>query len=128
MPTNENLLERWFEEVWNKGREDAIDEMMETDCRGHGLVDETGKEVSNKADFKRYWKSLRGQFPDVRVEVHDALTDGDRIAVRCLVKGTHAASGKPIEFAGISIAHCRDDKLVEAWNHYDFDKMWSQLA
>ncbi len=25
---NKNLMKRWFEEVWNKGQADAVDEML----------------------------------------------------------------------------------------------------
>jgi predicted ester cyclase len=128
MPRTDTLLHRWFDEVWNQGREDTIDEMMATDCSGHGLIDENGNKVSNKAEFKRYWRKLRSEFPDIRVEIHDALTDGDRIATRCVVKATHAASGKPIEFAGITIIHSRNGQFIDAWNHYEFHKLQAQLA
>ena len=30
------ILDRWFEEVWNKGRESAIDEMLYHEAAGHG--------------------------------------------------------------------------------------------
>ena len=30
------FMERWYEEVWNKGRESAIDEMAEPDAVAHG--------------------------------------------------------------------------------------------
>ena len=32
------LVRRWFEEVWNKGREEAIDEMFAEDGVAHGLA------------------------------------------------------------------------------------------
>ena len=33
---NSALIRRWFEEVWNKGRMEAIDEMASPDVVGHG--------------------------------------------------------------------------------------------
>ena len=33
---NSALIRRWFEEVWNKGRMEAIDEMASPDVIGHG--------------------------------------------------------------------------------------------
>ena len=33
---NSALIRRWFEEVWNKGRMEAIDEMASPDAIGHG--------------------------------------------------------------------------------------------
>jgi len=32
-----SVLHRWFEEVWNKGREEAIDELFAEDGIAHGL-------------------------------------------------------------------------------------------
>src|SRR5688500_15779211 len=34
---NKALIRRWFEEVWNKGRAEAVSEMMSEDCVNHGL-------------------------------------------------------------------------------------------
>jgi hypothetical protein len=36
---NKALICRWFEEVWNKGRAEAIDEMMAGECVAYGLSD-----------------------------------------------------------------------------------------
>ena len=33
---NSALVRRWFEEVWNQGRMEAIDEMASPDAIGHG--------------------------------------------------------------------------------------------
>ena len=38
-----SILHRWFEEVWNKGREEAIDELFAEDGIAHGLADEQGE-------------------------------------------------------------------------------------
>jgi hypothetical protein len=40
---SKDLIRRWFEEVWNKGREDAIDEMFAADGVAHGLTEEGDK-------------------------------------------------------------------------------------
>lgn len=32
-----NILDRWFEEVWNDGRAEAIDELAAPDIVSHGL-------------------------------------------------------------------------------------------
>ena len=37
MPEYPTLLHRWFDEVWNQQREEAIDEMMTEDVVIHGL-------------------------------------------------------------------------------------------
>ena len=37
MATNRELAIRWFEEVWNQGREEAIEEMAHADAISHDL-------------------------------------------------------------------------------------------
>jgi predicted ester cyclase len=63
----------------------------------------------------------------MRIEVPDALSDGDRTAARCLVTGNEAGTEKPIKFTGIVISRWRDGKIVEAWNNFDLHLVEQQL-
>lgn len=128
------LVRRWFEEVWNKGREEAIDEMFAEDGVAHGLADETGAPLRGASGFKPFFRSFRGAFPDLEVIVEDAITEGDKVAARCRVRATHAGEGlgfaatqRPVEITGMTFARVRDGKIVEAWNNFDFMGMFQQL-
>ena len=125
MADNIALLHRWFDEVWNKGRESAIDELMAKDCIAHGLQD--GMDVTGTAPFKEFHRAFLARFPNAQIELADALQDGDRTAVRCLVTGNEAGTGKPVKFSGMVISRWRDGKIVEAWNNFDFHLMELQL-
>lgn len=132
---NKALLRRWFDEVWNKGRTEAIDEMMAQDAIAHGLSDDEGKPLRGPADFKPFHEAFRGAFPDIEVIVEDVITEGDKVVARCSVRGKHtgdhlgiAASNAPVMFTGITIARIGDGKIVEAWNNFDFLKMNRQIG
>lgn len=132
---HEMLARRWFEEVWNKGREQAIDEMFAADGVAHGLANETGEKLRGPVGFKPFFRSFRNAFPDIQVTIEDAISEGDKIAVRCAVRGTHAGDGigiastnKPVEFTGMSILRIADGKIAEAWNNFDFATMFKQLG
>jgi predicted ester cyclase len=120
-------MHRWFEEVWNQGREEAIDEMMADDCIAHGLVDKDGNELRGIAPYKAFFRGFQSDFANLRVDVLDAITDGERMAAHCLVTGKHLASGKPVTFTGMTFTRWRDGKIVEAWNNFDFHVMEKQL-
>ena len=129
------VMHRWFEEVWNKGREEAIDEMFATDGIAHGLVGENGQELKGPADFKSFFRKFRDAFPDIHVTVEDCVTEGDKATARCRVTAIHkggglgvAATNKPVEFEGISIVRVRDGKIVEAWNNFDFLSLNQQIG
>ena len=131
---NKALIRRWFEEVWNKGRAEAIAEMMSEECINHGLS-ETGEPLHGASGFLPFHTQFREAFPNLRVVVEDAIAEGDRVVARCSVKATHTGDGfglkathKTTEFDGIGIGRVKDGKFVETWNNYDFMKMYKQLG
>ena len=128
---NKQLLRRWFEEVWNKGREEAIDEMLAPDGIINGLNDAEGNPVRGIENFKKFFRVFRSAFPNIRVTVEDTVTEGSKIAARCTVRAIHGGEGfgiapinQPIGFTGLAIVRLRDGKIVEAWNEFDFMKMF----
>ena len=128
MTSTRTLLHRWFEEVWNKGHEDVIDELMAPDCIAHGLTDADGKELRGVAPYKAFFRKFRADFTDINIDLSHALTEGDGIAARCVVTGKHVPSGKPIKFTGMTLTRWRDGKIVEAWNNFDFHEIERQLS
>lgn len=129
------LIKRWFEEVWNNGREEAIDEMLSEDGIAHGLADENGEELRGASGFKPFFRNFRASFPDIRVTVEDTVAEGDKVAARCSVRATHrgdtlgyAATQRPVAIDGITIVHIRDGKIVEAWNNFDFQTLFRQIS
>jgi steroid delta-isomerase-like uncharacterized protein len=132
---NKELVRRWFEEVWNKGRADAIDEMLAGDAVVHGLSDESGQPLRGPADFRGFHQKFREAFPDIIVTVDDAIAEGDQVAARCTVRGNHkgdslgfAATNNLMLITGIAIARIKGGKIAEAWNNFDFMTMYKQLG
>jgi steroid delta-isomerase-like uncharacterized protein len=128
------LIHEWFEQVWNQGDAGAIDRLMADDAVIHGLRDARGNEVTGKEGFMPFFKRFRDAFPDLHVEVEDAIVEGEKIACRCVVRGTHrgdslgfAATLRPVEFTGMSCVRVRDGQSVEGWNNFDFATMSTQL-
>jgi steroid delta-isomerase-like uncharacterized protein len=129
------VMHRWFEEVWNKGRESAIDEMFAAEGIAHGLVDENGEELRGPAGFKPFFRKFRDAFPNIEVIIEDCICEGDRAVARCRVRARHtggglgvAATGNPVEFTGMCIIRVRDGKIVEAWNNFDFATLNQQIG
>ena len=132
---NASLIRRWFEEVWNKGREEAIDELFDEKGVAHGLADETGEPLRGTAGFKPFFRRFREAFPEIEVVVEDTVSEGDKVAARCTVRGRHRgdtlgfkATDSPVEFDGICIVRIREGKIIEAWNNFDFMSMFQQLG
>ena len=122
---NRAHVRRWFEEVWNQGREETIDEMLPAEGVGHGLGD-TEADTHGPADFKVFWRNLRGALPDVHIRVDDMIAEADRVVVRLTLDGTHTGdglgvppTGKKVHIRGIVILRFQGGRVVEAWNSYD---------
>lgn len=129
----ETPLHRWFDEVWNQGRESTIDELFAPDAVAHGIVGTDGKEITGPAAFKPFFRQFRAAFPDIHIAVEDALVDGDKVCVRCSVSGTHAGHGvagaptnRTVGFTGTCIARIENGRIAEGWNHFDFLSMYQQ--
>ncbi len=132
---NKALMLRWFEEVWNQGRAEVIDELLVEDGVIHGLADTAGTPVRGLQEFREFHKQFRGAFPNIIVTVEDMIAEGDKVVARCSVRGQHTgeslgfkATNAPVEFEGVAIVRAKDGKIVEAWNTFDFLKMNKQLG
>jgi hypothetical protein len=79
---------------------------------------------------------VTGAFPDLHVEVHDVFGEGDRVAARLTVSGTHRGvlmgtiqpTGKHAVWEGIDIFRIRDGHIMERWNSRDLLGLMRQLG
>jgi predicted ester cyclase len=135
LEANKALLRRWFEEVWNKGRAEAIDEMLAAHGVVHGLSEDAANPLKGPANFRPFHETFRGAFPGIEVIVEDVIAEGDKVAARCSVRGKHAgnhlgmeATNAPVEFTGMAIVRIENGMFVEAWNNFDFMTMYKQIG
>jgi steroid delta-isomerase-like uncharacterized protein len=128
---NKDLVRRWFEEVWNKGRALAVDEMLAENGVIHGL----DGEMRGPAAFKVFHAAFRAGFPDITIHIEDMVAEGDVVAVRWTAAATNkgnmdgfAATQKRIQITGMGFARVAHGKLVEGWNNFDQFGMFQQVG
>jgi predicted ester cyclase len=129
-----NILNRWFEEVWNQGWESAIDELADPRVVAHGLTDAAGADVVGIEAYKIMFRSFRAALSEIHVAVEQVVTEGEVSVARCVVTAMHTGDGlgrtpkgKPIQFTGMAMVREKDGKIVEAWNNFDFATMFQQM-
>jgi steroid delta-isomerase-like uncharacterized protein len=122
---NAAILRRWFDEVWNQGREQTIDELFATDGIAHGLTD-AAETHRGPAAFKPFWAQLRGAFPDIQFTIDDVVSERNMVAARWTARMTHSgdhlgvpATQKPLTVTGMSFVRVEDGKIHDAWNNWD---------
>ena len=135
MPHNIKFLtRRRFEEVGNKGRESAIDELLRPDAIAHGLAD-IGGPLPAPETFRRFYRQFRSGIPDVRITVDQVIGEGDTTAIRFTAHGTHSgdglgvtATGRKVRVTGICMMRWKDGRIAEGWNEFDAAGLMRQIT
>jgi steroid delta-isomerase-like uncharacterized protein len=127
------IVHRWFEEVWNQGREETVDELLAPDAIGYSLAD--GQDVVGPKGFKPFLRNMRGAFPDVHVRVHDTFVDGTKAAAHISLEATHLGdqlgvpkTGRRVKIGGVILLRIDNGRVVEAWNYWDQLGLMRQLG
>ena len=116
------LAKRWFDEVWNHGRRDAIGELLAPDALLHqGTTTTVGPE-----GFYSFFDCMQAAFSDIHITVHDAIADGDRVWVQWSGSMRHTGFGlgvpptnEQLDITGISIVRIADNRVAERWQNWD---------
>ncbi|HEX6394279.1 MAG TPA: ester cyclase [Acidimicrobiales bacterium] len=113
-------LVRGFFDAVNAGDEAGIDQAV---ARSFLSYDKHG--VRSRTGIKRYHSELNGSFSDLRFDVHEnigVLVEGDLVALRTMVTGTHTgeyagvpATGSRVQTSASHIFRVRDDQIAEHW-------------
>jgi ubiquinone/menaquinone biosynthesis C-methylase UbiE/predicted ester cyclase len=65
-------------------------------------------------------------FPDLSFEVEEQVSEGDRVASRWTLRGTHR--GREVELRGIVISRFEDGRIIEDWAASDTMELVRQLG
>jgi steroid delta-isomerase-like uncharacterized protein len=131
--SNENvgLARRWFEEVWNQRRTDTIDELLTDENVSHS---ESGPLRGRREFIERTHAPFLAAFPDLRMAVEAAIGEGDEVAVRWSVTGTHLgdnlgfpATGRWVSFRGVTWIRFSGGKMVEGWDCWNQGGLFQAL-
>jgi steroid delta-isomerase-like uncharacterized protein len=132
MTQPEAVMRTWFDEVWCKGQEAAIDRLLAAEAVAHGLP---GGDMRGAASFRQVFNSFRSAFPDIHIDVARTVSEGDMVVAHCRVTGTHTGgglgiepTGRRVEFEGMTLARVVDGQIREGWNCFDFLTMYQQLG
>jgi steroid delta-isomerase-like uncharacterized protein len=130
--TPDAVIREWFKEVWDEGNLDTVDRLMARDCVAHGLGPDG---IRGPEALKPFVRVMRGALGDLEVDVSQTVTQGDRVAAHCHVSARHvgelfgaAPANQSVDFWGMTIVRVRDGQIIEAWNCFDFLRMYQQLG
>lgn len=119
-----SLLYNWFQQVWNEGRETAIDDLFDENGIANGLEND----IKGPAGFKAFYNDFRSKFSDIKIKVDEVVAEADMEVARCTLEAIHSPSNTRVNFSGLAMVKIKDGKITEAWNHFDFMNMYQQLG
>jgi len=116
---NKAIIRRFFDEVWNQGNMEVIDELVAEDVRGQdAAVDETRTIEA----VKNVVVLFHTAFPDASYTIYDLIGENDKVVARWSLTGTHrgtfldvSPTEKQVIVNGIIIYRLEAGKIVEYW-------------
>ena len=120
-----------FERMFNEGDLDYVDGSLAPDAVDH--QEPAGTDFA--AHLKQTISILRAAFPDLHFDVQELIGEGDTVACRSTMTGSHqgplrigplanlAVNGAPVEVAHMHFFHYDDEgRLTDLWH------AWNTLA
>jgi steroid delta-isomerase-like uncharacterized protein len=115
---NKAVVQRFYEEILNKRNLDAADELLSPDfVRYHAAIP---RPVRGPEAFKKIAALGLAALPDGHMHVEQLVAEGDWVAARFTVTGTHggmfmgiAPTGRPVTIPGSAHFRIADGKIAE---------------
>jgi steroid delta-isomerase-like uncharacterized protein len=131
--TNRAVVRRLYEEAFNRGRLEVLDELAGPDFVSHNAP---GAPAPGAEGVKATVTMTRARFPDRRYELQDVLAEGDRVAVRWEMRGTNTGqhpgapppTGRPVVVSGFAFYRLEGGLLREQWAAVDRLDILQQLG
>ena len=132
MADYKEIARRWYSEVMSEGKTEVIDELCAPDFIDHDPLPGVSADLAGLKDFVA---QIRAAFPDMQVTADDLIVEGDRLAVRSTIRGTHEgdfmgipASGKRVEVSDYDFVRFENDQAAEHWGVIDSAALMEQLG
>jgi steroid delta-isomerase-like uncharacterized protein len=128
---NKKIAERYFEEILSQGNLAVADELLASDVR----FTNPPLTLHSREELKQLVTALRGAFPDLRFRLEDTVAEGDKVATRWTMTGTHrgeiqgrAPTGKAMNVSGMDIFRITEGRIQEIWVNMDVLGQAQQLG
>ena len=125
MTTHCEMMHCWFDRIWNKGDESALDDYFAPDGVIEG-IDATP--VCGPSEFRAFRSRLVAAIDNMHVEIKDTIESGDKVCGHFVVSGRHRATGKDVRFTSHFFGTVKDGKIIHAANDVDYLGLMIQIG
>ncbi len=130
---NKAIMRRYFEGAWEQGNLELLDELLAPDYVNHTPA--TPDLPTGPEGVKAVVSMFRSAMPDLRVLIEDMIAEGDKVATRYTLEGTHEGelfgvppTGQRLSIESITVERVSEGKIREHWRVTDELGMMQQLG
>jgi len=116
------FVRKHFDDLINKRKLEVTDVNFSADFVDHGADVPPGTPPGREG-VRKYVGGALDRSPDLRVDIHDIIAEGDRVVVRNTWTGTDRTSGRKFQFSGIVIWRIANRELAERWAYLEAPKV-----
>ncbi|MBK9736443.1 MAG: ester cyclase [Saprospiraceae bacterium] len=129
---NKTLVRRGYKEFIENGNMDTFNEIFAVDFVNHTAPAGSPKNRDGVVYFFNHL--LKPAFPDLTVEIHDMVAEGDKVTTRKSFHATHMGdffginpTNKKVMMEVIDIIELRNGKYIGHWGLLDLHGLMTQL-
>lgn len=130
---NKEVVRKFNKECVEKGNEKVLNELLSKDFLDRSALPGNPPGPEGMVYFIN--QILRPSIPDITVEIHDQIAEGDKVSTRKTFRGTHLAefmgipaTGDKISIDIVDIVRLRDGQYVEHWVVSNLAEVLAQLS
>jgi len=129
---DKTISRRFFEEVWNDGNLDALEDLA---ARDSVLHDRDMGEHRGLDAARAFVGTYRKAFPDLRFTIEEQIAEDGKVVTRWTARGTHQGelmgippTEKSVSVSGVTIDRIADGRIAESIGSWDALGMMQQLG
>lgn len=129
---NKELMRNYFAEVV-KGNIDIVLKVCAEDALFY--FPSNNPNPISREEMLEGVKTTHRAFSDISYKIEEIIADGDKVLIRFISQSTHTgeiegipATGKRIEFSGLSLFRIENGRIVEEWEEADMLGFLTQLG
>ena len=128
---NKKIIQRLFNEGMNEKKFQIFDEIISDKFVNHGIPNAP----TGPNGFKAIVQQFLSAFPDMEVNVTEIIAEGETVATRGYLAGTHNgefmgvnASGKKVRIDYVDFWKLNNGKCIENWVQMDVAGVMQQIG
>ena len=129
---NKRIYKKFIQEIFNEGRFEKLDELVSPT---YILRDAPAGTPMGQEAVKQSAAMFRSAFPDLKIVIEGLVAEGEMVAARSILSGTHrgaifgiAATGRTVKMSSLTMVRIANSRLSESWVRSDTLGLMNQLG